>query len=662
MEQSESKELQKLYSFLQAFIYVLIILEFLIVLRFPISEPLMPILSRIAKLGIYQNIFYSKLFTFLIIVITCTGTKAKKNLNLDPTKHIIIPLTLGIILFFGSNFFHLSDWDYKFSGIRFVDILYMIFTIIGAIMANSGLDNISKMIKSNLMKDKFNIENESFEQTSNLIETKYSVNIPMEYYYNKRRNKGYINIVNPFRGTLLIGTPGSGKTFAVVNTYIRQLAAKGFALMVYDFKFPDLGKIAYYHFLKAKKSGVLPSNAEFNVINFNNVEYSRRVNPLKTEYIQVLADAMETAEALVESLKKGGGAEGGGGSEQFFSQSAINFLASCIYFFSRYENGKFSDLPHVLAFMNRSYEEIFTALYSNEELESLLSPFKSAFDKKAWDQLEGQIGTLKIQTSRLATKESFWIFTENPKEKTVNLKISDKQSPSYLVIANDPVTQSINSALNALILNRLVRLVNTKGNMPSAIIVDELPTLFFHRIANLLATARSNKVAVLLGLQELPQLRVSYGKNGADEICAVCGNVLSGSARNKETLDWLEKLFGKVKQVRENLSIDRDKTTVSMNENMDFLIPASKIANLPTGNLVGQIALDFGMNDEETFNSTSYNCKTTLPLKKIELEEKQYINCPKYYNFANTIKKEEILLANFRKINAEIAEVIASFN
>lgn len=653
MENSESKELQSLHNFLMIFVYVLVLIDIMIFTPFFNSERSSFVIEKLSRIAIYQNIFYAKLFTMFMLIISCIGTKARKKLDLDPVKHIALPIFIGFVIFFGSAFIVGT----KGIKLQLTDYVYIGMSFIGCILMNMGFDNISKSIKHSLMKDRFNIENESFEQSKEKVNTEYSVNIPMSFYHKGKRQKGWINIGNPFKGTLLIGTPGSGKTFSVINSFIKQLAMKGFSLCVYDFKFPDLGRIAYYNFHKAKKVGALPQNAAFHVINFNNVEYSRRVNPLRKEYITILADAIETAEALIQALESGKSSEGGGGAEKFFTQSAVNFLASIIYFFSRYEEGKYSDLPHVLAFLNKSYAEIFDVLFTNSELRSLLSPFQTAYNNKAFDQLEGQIGTLKVQISRLATKESFWVFIEDPNNK-IDLKISSNTNPSYFIIANSPETQNINSALNALILNRLVRQMNSKGNRPSSIIVDELPTLYFHKIANLLSTARSNKVAVLLGLQEIPQLRVAYGKNGADEICSVCGNVLSGSARNKETLDWLEKLFGKVKQIKENLSIDRNRTTISINENMDFMIPASKIANLQTGELVGQIALDYGMSDDENFVTTAFNCRTELDLKAIEAEEKQYTDCPKYYEFKSIESREKILMANYDKVYEEIDELI----
>ncbi len=632
---------------MQFVVYFLVCLEVLMFVRFPFSQNLDIFLRVIRILVFYKEMLYSKLLILAMLISTSVGTRAKKDINFKAGKQVVVPLVFGLLLFFGSIYIYNLSASCYYD--KWQNIVYIFASFGGAIMTNVALDNISKYIKSNLLKDKFNTENESFEQTTKKVENKYSVNIPMKFHNNGKTHKGWINIVNPFRGTLLMGTPGSGKSFSVVNSYIRQHAAKGFSMVVYDFKFPDLAKITYYQYQLNKKKGVLNNKYKFNVINFSDIEYSKRINPLKREYIEILADATETSEALYESLQKG---DKQGGNAEFFKTSAVNFLAACIYFFSRYENGKYSDLPHVLSFINQPYTDIFQTLFSNPELQSLLSPFKTAFDNQAFDQLEGQIGSLKVQISRLATKESFWVFSGDD----FNLKVSDPEDPSYLIIANNPKTQAMNSALNALIINRLTRLVNTKGNLPTSIIVDEAPTLYFYQIANLLSTARSNKVSVLLGLQEIPQLEEQYGKATAKTVTSVIGNVISGSARAKETLEWLQTIFGKVKQKREGLTINENKTSLNINENMDYLIPASKIATLPAGSLVGQIALDFGQGDD--FPTTMYNCATDLNLKAIEAEEKKYVDLPKFYNFGTAEEREKVLTANFFKINEEVKQIV----
>jgi GGDEF domain-containing protein len=473
----------------------------------------------------------------------------------------------------------------------------------------------------------------------------------MLFYHRKKVHSGWINICNVFRGTMVIGTPGSGKSFSIVNPFIRQLIAKEFAVCLYDFKFPDLGQIAYYHYLLAKQQGKLKGFA-FHVINLNDIEKSRRINPWRADYIRTLADAAETAEGLVEALKKG---DRSGGSDQFFTQSAINFLASCIYFMSKYQGGKLCSFPHVLALLNRSYEEIFDTLMSEPELKALLSPFMTAYHAKAFSQLEGQIGTLKIFISRLATKETYWVFSGDD----FNLKISDKEKPGMLVLANDPNTQNINSACYSIVINRLTKLINTKGNLPSALIVDEIPTLFVHRVENLIATARSNKVAVLMGLQELPQFNQQYGKDTAATITAVVGNVLSGSVRNKETLDWLERLFGKSKQLGEGLSIDRNKTSTSLNEKLEALIPAGKIASLNSGEMVGVIAAEAQEKYTGQFETSAVNCRINLDMAEIAKEEKSFKPLPAYYDFNG--KREERLSRNYIHISQEIEQMVLQF-
>ncbi|MDP9079962.1 MAG: type IV secretion system DNA-binding domain-containing protein [Bacteroidota bacterium] len=648
----ETHEQHKLHGFLQCAIYVSIALEASIFIykQAPFWGFFYEPLDKLSHLPVYQNIVYSKLATFLLICLVSIGTLAKKKVDLDPKKHIAYPLALGLLLFFGSILYLGRGSPIAFAYTSWFQLLYLICSFIGALLTSVAMDNISKIIRSGLGKDVWNVEGESFQQPEERIDAPLSVNIPMLFYYKGKVRNGWINL-NCTRGTLLIGTPGSGKSFSVVNPFIRQLIAKEFCCCVYDFKYPDLGKIAYYHYLLAKQNGKCASH-KFYVINLNDVEKSCRTNPWRHDYLDTLADASESAEALVEALKKGDKA---GGSDQFFTQSAINFLAACIFFFSKYEGGKYSSLPHVLSFLNRSYQEIFDTLFTEPELVSLLSPFRSAWLEKAFPQLEGQVGTLKIFISRLATKETFWVFSGDD----FNLKISDRGAPATLVLANDPNTQNINSACYSIILNRLTKLINSKGNLPSALIIDEVPTLFVHKVENLIATARSNKVAVLMGLQELPQFQQQYGKDTATTITAVVGNVLAGSVRNKETLDWLERLFGKSKQIGEGLSIDRNKTSTSLNEKLEALIPAGKMAALNTGEMVGLIAADVQENYTGKFETSAINCKVNLDKKELDREESGYKPLPVYYNFHG--KKDEVLRHNFVKINKEIDDLILTF-
>ena len=648
----------KIYGFLQKAVYAIVALDCASLFYLNANIPVVSnLLKNFSKMSFIYPPINAKFATLVLIGLVAIGTKAKKKKDLNIATEIVLPIVLGLVLIFSSLIVQNEAGNNKltkiFPGMNLYQIIYATLSFLGALILQMGADSISKLMQQKMGKDRWNVEEESFDQNQELIKSETNINIPYLFRYKGKSNKGWINL-NPFRGTMVIGTPGSGKSFGVINPAIRQMIAKGFCLCIYDFKFPDLAQIAYYHYL-LKKSKDSDYNYSFHVINLNEVEKSRRVNPFHKKYIQTLAEAQEMAESMVSSLQKGGSSSGGG-SEAFFTQSAINFLASCIYFFAKLENGKYSDLPHILSFMNRSYQEIFDSLFKNEEIGSLLSPFKTAYDNKAFDQLEGQIGTLKIFLSRLATKESFWVFSGDE----VELKITDRENPSIIILASDPGTQDINSALYSAVLNRTLRLINSKHNLPGGIIADEFPTIYIHKIDNVVATARSNRVAVLLGLQEIPQLRQFYKKEVADTISAIVGNILSGSARDKNTLEWLEKLFGKIKQKSYSQSISQQGTTTSINEKMDFMIPAGKIAALRTGEMVGMIAQG-EENDTDEYKTSAINGKINLDMKAIKQEEQNYVPMPVYYSFidkAGNNRKEEVLMTNFRKINNEIELIV----
>ena len=658
MSIQEQQNQIKIYDFFQKMVYGVVSLDCLILFfqnaEIPIASN---ILQSFGKMGFFYPPIHAKFATLVLITLVAIGTRAKKKQDLNVTKEIILPMVIGLLMIIGSlvlvtgaENIHLP---YVLPFINAYQIGYALLSFAGALITQKGADSISKMVQTKMGIDRWNTEEESFDQNMELKVTDSSVNIPYKFRYKKKTHQGWMNI-DPFRGSMVIGVPGSGKTFGIINPAIRQMVSKGFCLCIYDFKFPSLAEIAYYHYLQKKKSDPEYKH-KFHVVNLDKVEYSRRVNPFKKEYINTLAQAQEMAESMVTALQKGGGS-GGGGSEAFFTQSAVNFLASSIFFFGTYQNGKYSDLPHILAFMNRSYQEIFDTLFTNEELVSLMSPFRSAYENKAFDQLEGQVGTVKIFLSRLATKESFWVFSGDE----VQLKISDKADPSILILASNPQTQDINSALYSAVLNRTISQINDKGNMYAGIIADEFPTIYIHKIDNLVATARSNKVAVLLGLQELTQLKQFYKREVADTISSIMGNILSGAARHKDTLDWLEKMFGKIKQKSYSESISNQGSNMTISEKMDVMIPAGKIAGLRTGEMVGMVVQGED-NATEEFKTSAISGKINLDMNAIKIEEANYPKMPIYYSFkdeAGNDRKNDILMTNFRRINKEVEMII----
>ena len=679
-------------------IYLILIVELIVNLPLTADNKLTGfILELFHRFKVFDSIATCKVMELICIAVTCVGTKAQKSLKWNLKTMVLYPIAAGAGMIILCFVFHTIPIQGYFAGIPTNRCLYALCSIVGTMLIHQGLDAIAKYYNTKIGEDKWNFDNESFEQSREKDENEYSVNIPMVYYYDKKLNHGWINIVNPFRATIVLGTPGSGKSFGIIDPFIRQHAAKRFSMMVYDYKYPALAKTLFYQYCKNKKLGKLPENCNFRVVNFVDVEYSNRVNPIQRKYIPDLAAASETAATLLASLNKGGG-EKKGGSEAFFQNSAENFLAAIIYFFvnfhpTGYKNGRklkryisyngqklqlvirrwdeyfalndkgetvldfidedsnnistdadglfteldglyykdkkheeiyierswyededgnevipdtitgeYSDMPHVLAFLGRSYKEVFSILMQEEKIMSLMAPFQSAYENEAMDQLEGMVGTLRVNAARLVSPEAYWVFTGDD----FDLKISDKEHPSYLVIANDPEKEQVIGSLNALILNRLVTRVNSKGNLPVSIIVDELPTLYFHKIDRLIGTARSNKVSVTLGFQELPQLEADYGKNGMQKIITTCGNIFMGAARNKETLEWAQNdVFGKAKQTSKSITINDSKVSTSISERMDNLVPAAKIADMATGWLAGQAARDFTPTERSSFSRYS---------------------------------------------------------
>ena len=767
----ETREQQQMYNYFRSCIYIFLIIE--IVMNLPITADnrgTQFILDLLARFKVFNSVSGCKVAELICICVVCIGTKAKKALKFNVKTMVIYPVLAGLTLVGMCFIFHGMNIGMSWFGFPANRILYALCSVVGTMLVHQGLDGIAKYYNYKVGEDRFNFENESFQQSETLVDNDYSVNIPMIYYWKQKMHKGWINIINPFRGTIVLGTPGSGKSFGIIDPFIRQHAAKGFAIMCYDFKFPTLAKTLFYQYCKNRKAGKLPQNCGFRIINFTDVEYSDRINPIQRKYIPDLAAASETAATLLASLNKGGG-EKKGGSEAFFTNSAENFLAAIIYFFVNFhpvgfKNGKklkryvslapdsevvipegnklelvirnwddyhaldekgntildfvdkdgndvstdedrmfvdlngfsyldrtgkqvhiercwyeddkgkevepdtitgeYSDMPHVLSVLGRSYDQVFNILMQDDKIASLMAPFKSAYENKANDQLEGMVGTLRVNAARLVSPEAYWVFTGDD----FDLKISDKANPSYLVIANDPEKEQVIGSLNALVLNRLITRVNSKGNIPVSIIVDELPTLYFHKIDRLIGTARSNKVAVTLGFQELPQLEADYGKVGMQKIITTCGNIFMGAARNKETLEWAQNdVFGKAKQTSRSISINDNKVSTTISEKMDYLVPAAKIADMATGWLAGQAARDFTATDDsmlnhfdieqsEEFKTTKYFCKTHFDMKKIKDEEDHYVPLPKIYEFKNDREKEIMLNRNFKRVNEEVDKMV----
>ena len=590
--------------------------------------------------GIFNCILWSKLLAVLLLAVSCLGTHGVKGEKITWPK-IYAALVAGCALFF------LNWWLLELPLPHMANTAFYIFTLTAGYLAllMSGLW-MSRIYRHNLMEDVFNMENESFMQETRLMENEYSVNLPTRFYYKKRWNNGFVNIVNIFRACMVIGTPGSGKSYAIVNSYIRQLIAKGFAIYIYDYKFDDLSTIAYNSLLKnMDKYEIKP---RFYVINFDDPRRSHRCNPINPEFMTDISDAYEASYTIMLNLNRTWIEKQG----DFFVESPIILLAAIIWYLKIYKSGIYCTFPHAVELLNKPYSDLFTILTSYPELENYLSPFMDAWKGNAQDQLQGQIASAKIPLTRMISPQLYWVMTGND----FSLDINNPKEPKLLCVGNNPDRQNIYSAALGLYNSRIVKLINKKKQLKCAVIIDELPTIYFRGLDNLIATARSNKVGVLLGFQDFSQLTRDYGEKESKVIQNTVGNIFSGQVVG-ETAKTLSERFGKVLQQRQSVSINRQDVSTSINTQLDSLIPASKIANLSQGTFVGAVADNF----DERIEQKIFHAEIVVDYTKISAEEKAYQKIPVINDFkdrnGNDIMMQQIQ-RNYDQIKADAQAII----
>ena len=592
--------------------------------------------------GLFSSILWTKLFCVVFLALSCLGTKGVKEEKITWAK-------IWTVLFSGFVFYFLNWWLLVLPIGKVGAASLYIFTLsIGYICLLMGGVWMSRLLKNNLMDDVFNTENESFMQETRLMENEYSVNLPTRFYYKKKWNNGWINVVNPFRASMVLGTPGSGKSYAIVNNYIKQQIEKGFAMYIYDYKFPDLSEIAYNHLLHHLDAYKV--KPQFYVINFDDPRKSHRCNPINPAFMTDISDAYESAYTIMLNLNRSWIQKQG----DFFVESPIILLAAIIWFLKIYEDGKYCTFPHAIEFLNRPYAQIFPILTSYDELANYLSPFMDAWEGGAQDQLQGQIASAKIPLSRMISPALYWVMTGDD----FSLDINNPNEPKVLVVGNNPDRQNIYSAALGLYNSRIVKLINKKKQLKSSVIIDELPTIYFRGLDNLIATARSNKVAVCLGFQDFSQLTRDYGDKESKVIQNTVGNVFSGQVVG-ETAKTLSERFGKVLQQRQSMTINRNDKSTSISTQMDSLIPASKISNLTQGMFVGAVSDNF----DERIDQKIFHAEIVVDSAKVSAEMKAYQPIPVIVDFKNEDglnKQKESIEANYRKVKEEILSLVDS--
>ena len=590
--------------------------------------------------GLFHSILYTKLFSLLLLALSCLGTKGVKAEKMSWNR-IWTVLAVGFFLFF------LNWWILLLPVSNLGNATLYIFTMTaGYICLLMGGLWMSRLLKHNLMEDVFNNENESFMQETKLMENEYSVNLPTRFYYKKKWLRGWINVVNPFRATIVLGTPGSGKSFAVVNNYIKQQIEKGYSMYIYDFKFSDLSTIAYNHMMNHQNGYKV--KPQFYVINFDDPRRSHRCNPIHPDFMSDISDAYESAYTIMLNLNKTWVQKQG----DFFVESPIILFAAIIWYLRIYKNGKFCTFPHAIELLNRRYEDVFPILTSYPELENYLSPFMDAWQGGAMEQLAGQIASAKIPLSRMISPQLYWVMSASE----FTLDINNPEEPKILCVGNNPDRQNIYGAALGLYNSRIVKLINKKGQLKSSVIIDELPTIYFKGLDNLIATARSNKVAVCLGFQDFSQLVRDYGDKEAKVVINTVGNIFSGQVVG-ETAKTLSERFGKVLQKRQSISINRQDVSTSINTQMDSLIPPSKISGLTQGMFVGSVSDNF----TERIEQKIFHAEIVVDTDKVKREESHYQPIPIINDFkdanGNDCMKQAIQ-DNYNQIKEDVKQIV----
>ena len=560
------------------------------------------------------------------------GAQGKKDEKIN-RRSIAAYLMIGFLLFFGSSL--LFDLNYSVENIA---IIYIIVTGIGFLLILAGGNLLRRLIRLNLSNDVFNSLNETFPQEERFLSNEYSINLPARYNLKGRIRRSWINIINPFRGLLVIGSPGAGKSWFVIQHVIKQHIEKGFAIFVYDFKYDDLSKIVYNWLQQNKHKYSVPPS--FYVINFDNLSVSHRCNPLDPNTMNDITDATESARTILLGLNR----EWINKQGDFFVESPINFVTAIIWFLKKYADGKYCTLPHVIELMLADYDELFPILNTQPEIEVLVNPFITAYQNDAMEQLEGQVASAKIGMARLASPQLYWVLSGND----FTLDINNPRHPKIFCVGNNPEKQQIYGAVLSLYISRLVRQVNKKGMLKCSLVFDEFPTIYFNNMDSLIATARSNKVATTLAMQDFSQLKKDYGKEQADVIVNITGNIISGQVMG-ETSKLLSERFGKIMQDRQSVSVNRTDTSISHSKQLDSAIPASKIAALSSGEFVGLVA----DNPDEKIKLKMFNAEIINDADKLNDEVSRYKEIPVVSNVT-----QQQVLDNYYQVKMDVKRLI----
>ena len=590
------------------------------------------IMIGISGSGLFKSPVYSKGLALLTLMISLFGTTGKKQKKTSQKNDLIL---LGI----GLVFYCLSLPILKLEGnINTIALVYFLISTLGFLMILAAAIRLKRHLSLLHDQDIFNERNETFPQEERLLTNEHSINLDAIYTFREQSRSSYINIINPYRGILVTGSPGAGKSWFIILPMIKQFIEKGFGMFIYDFKYDDLSKAAYNWLLNsASNNGLLP---EFYAINFDDLNCSHRCNPLDPDSMTDITEASESARSILLGLNRDWIKKQG----DFFVESAINFVTAIIWFLKKYEDGRYCTLPHAIELMQCEYEDLLPVLNGEPEVSVYINDFIKAYQDNSTDQLSGQVASAKVGIARLSSPPLYWVLSGND----FTLDINNPIKPKIVCVGNNPAKQQIYGAVLSLYVSRLIKIINRKGQQKCAVVFDEYPTIFFNNMDTLIATARSNKVATVLAMQDFSQLKKEYGKDQADVIMNICGNFISGQVSG-ETGKSLSERFGKIMQDRESHTVNRQDTSVSFSQQLETAIPPSKIVSLSAGQFVGMVS----DNPEEKIKLKAFHASIVKDSVRANNEISAFKPIPAVYEIT-----QQDIMDNYFQIKYDIKNLI----
>ncbi|MGN6211987.1 conjugal transfer protein MobC [Parafilimonas sp.] len=563
------------------------------------------VLKDISHTGLLNGFMKSKLIALAFLLLSVLGVKGRKSEKLNYRTAFAYLIT-GLFLYLTSGFIlYINSLSATALAAAYISI-----TGTGFILILTGGGLLTRIIKRKLKSDVFNKGNETFPQEERLVTNAYSLNLPARYKLKSQTRNSWINFVNARRGILIMGSPGSGKSYFVVENFIRQIIERGMALFVFDHKFPELSTLTYNCFLKHRNK--YPRGTAYYSINFTKPELSHQCNPIHPATLLNLTSAIESSRSLLLSMNRTWVNKQG----DFFIESPINLLAAVIWFLRKYRDGMYCTLPHAIELLHVEYEKLFTVLNTETEISTLINPFIQLYKDDDMETLGNQVVSVKIPLGRISSPEFYYILSGDD----FSLDINNPKAPKIFCLGNDPQSQEALAPLMSLYVDRLNKIINQPGRYPCAQVCDEFASIRATSVMKTIATGRSNNIITVIAVQDYSQLKLMYSKEEAEVIFNITGNIISGQVSG-ETAKLLSDRFAKTFQERESISVNSGDTSISRSKQLEVAVPASTISSLSSGEFVGLVA----DNPDELIELKTFHAMVVNDHAAISKENQNYL-------------------------------------